>query len=203
MPDVFQLETTATTHLLEISAASQMGLECPEPEWFDLEHNDRLGQAATIRVGTVTTAAFGTAAAVSNSGTLAAAVLNFTIPAGEPVTNASINAAIEDDPGASVTALTAISDTSDTSLILEAVDSGTIIRTTAATTINVQMPDTDPGDGWTVMVIQGGAGQITFIPGTGNTIQSYLDLVSAAGQHAGVTIIRVAANTYWIGGQLT
>lgn len=41
------------------------------------------GQAATIQVGSVTTGAAGSQASVVNSGTSAAAVLNFTIPQGE------------------------------------------------------------------------------------------------------------------------
>lgn len=41
------------------------------------------GEAATITVGTVTTGAGGSSAAVTNSGTTGAAVLDFTIPAGE------------------------------------------------------------------------------------------------------------------------
>ena len=42
------------------------------------------GQAATVTVGTVTTGAPGTDAAVTNSGTAQAAVLDFTLPRGEP-----------------------------------------------------------------------------------------------------------------------
>ena len=41
------------------------------------------GEAATVEVGTVTTGAGGSDAAVTNSGTTGAAVLDFTIPAGE------------------------------------------------------------------------------------------------------------------------
>jgi hypothetical protein len=40
------------------------------------------GSAATVSIGTVTTGAAGTQAAVTNSGTATAAVLNFTIPQG-------------------------------------------------------------------------------------------------------------------------
>jgi len=40
------------------------------------------GSAATVTIGTVTTGAAGSQAAVTNSGTSAAAVLNFTIPQG-------------------------------------------------------------------------------------------------------------------------
>lgn len=48
-----------------------------------------LGQvAATVNVGTVTTGAYGTQAAVSNSGTVQNAVFNFTIPsANYPIVN--------------------------------------------------------------------------------------------------------------------
>jgi hypothetical protein len=42
------------------------------------------GLAATVSIGTTTTGASGTAATVSNSGTSAAAILNFTIPRGDP-----------------------------------------------------------------------------------------------------------------------
>lgn len=42
------------------------------------------GQAATIQIGNVTTGAPGTSAAVSNSGTDNSAILDFTIPQGQP-----------------------------------------------------------------------------------------------------------------------
>lgn len=42
------------------------------------------GDAATIQVGSVTSAAYGTPASVTNSGTTGAAVLDFVIPQGKP-----------------------------------------------------------------------------------------------------------------------
>ena len=45
------------------------------------------GKAATIQIGTVTTSAAGTQAAVTNTGTANAAVLDFVIPRGEPGTD--------------------------------------------------------------------------------------------------------------------
>lgn len=42
------------------------------------------GLPATVAVGTTTTGAAGSSATVTNSGTANAAVLNFTIPAGDP-----------------------------------------------------------------------------------------------------------------------
>ena len=50
-----------------------------------LEVSGRMGRAATIAIGTVTTGAPGSLASVTNSGTSGAAVLNFTIPTGDSV----------------------------------------------------------------------------------------------------------------------
>jgi SPP1 family predicted phage head-tail adaptor len=50
------------------------------------------GTAATVSVGTVTTGAPGTSAAVTNSGTSSAAIFNFTIPQGESGTGGSSSA---------------------------------------------------------------------------------------------------------------
>jgi hypothetical protein len=50
------------------------------------------GTEATVSIGTVTTGAPGTAAAVTNSGTPVAAVLNFTIPQGQPGADGSSGA---------------------------------------------------------------------------------------------------------------
>lgn len=57
------------------------------------------GAAATVTVGKVTTGEAGTSAAVTNSGTSGAAVLNFTIPRGAQGTPTTING----KSGASVT----------------------------------------------------------------------------------------------------
>jgi hypothetical protein len=50
------------------------------------------GSSATVSVGTVTTAAAGTPAAVTNAGTLSAAVFNFTIPQGPAGANGAAGA---------------------------------------------------------------------------------------------------------------
>lgn len=93
-------------------------------------------------------------------------------------------------------------DNAGTSIALVAADSGKTIRCTAATAVTVTMPASDPV-GFNVMVIQGGVGQITFVAGGGNTLQSYGALVKTAGQYASASILRVAAATYNIGGALT
>jgi hypothetical protein len=60
------------------------------------------GTAATVTVGTVTTGAPGTAAAVTNSGTSSAAVLNFTIPQGATGSGGAAGASGTDISAASV-----------------------------------------------------------------------------------------------------
>lgn len=55
------------------------------------------GTAATIKIGTVTTAAPGTSAKVTNTGTANAAVFNFSIPKGEKGEKG--NAGIQGPPG--------------------------------------------------------------------------------------------------------
>jgi hypothetical protein len=50
------------------------------------------GPAGTITVGSVTTGSAGTGVSVTNSGTSTSAILNFTIPRGDPGTNATVTA---------------------------------------------------------------------------------------------------------------
>ena len=57
------------------------------------------GAAATVTVGKVTTGEAGTSAAVTNSGTSGAAILNFTIPRGAQGTPTTVNG----KTGASIT----------------------------------------------------------------------------------------------------
>lgn len=50
---------------------------------------------------------------------------------------------------------------------------------------------------------QGGAGKLTWAQGSGVTINSYLGNKSAAGQHAGGTLLKVATDTWDLVGNLT
>jgi hypothetical protein len=52
------------------------------------------------------------------------------------------------------------------------------------------------------MVIQAGAGQVTITAGDGTTLNSFGSLVKTAGLHAPASIIRVAAATYNLSGNL-
>src|SRR5690606_25697653 len=54
-----------------------------EPRGF-VESNGENGKAATITIGTVTTGPPGSEASVTNVGTPSEAILNFTIPRGDP-----------------------------------------------------------------------------------------------------------------------
>ena len=102
-----------------------------------------------------------------------------------------------------VTALTTVVDDANTTIALSATtDSGYIKRCTAATAIGITTPSTDPGDGWSMMFIQAGAGQITFTPYSGHTINSYGSLTKTAGQHAAATLVRVASGVYNLSGNL-
>ena len=76
------------------------GEQGPQGEKGDQGPAGNDGEAATITVGSVTTAQPGTSAAVSNSGTPNAAVLDFVIPQGEKGDGAftSIKPGTEDEP---------------------------------------------------------------------------------------------------------
>lgn len=106
-------------------------------------------------------------------------------------------------PGQTIQEMTRVVRTTDTSFILGPEDTGTIIETLADTQINVTMPETDPGEGWSCGFIQGGDGQITFLQGSANPIKSFLGLVSTAGNNAQATILRTDLNTYNLGGNLS
>lgn len=54
-----------------------------------------VGNSSTITIGTVTTGAAGSSAAVTNSGTASAAVLNFTIPKGDTGATPSLEKVVQ------------------------------------------------------------------------------------------------------------
>lgn len=105
------------------------------------------------------------------------------------------------DHQAQITALTNITDTSDTTINLTIADSGKIIHCTSPYAVTINMPSTDPNGNFTVAVIQGGLGMVTF-SANGKTLNSYNSLYSIAGQHAWASVIRVAPNIYNLTGTL-
>lgn len=116
-------------------------------------------------------------------------------------TNATVVAAIADGPAAVVTALSTVTNTSDTTINLVAADSGKILRCTSGSSVTINMPSTDPGGNFSIAVIRAGSGSVTFAA-NGKTLNSYNSLLSIAGQHAWASLIRVAANTYNLSGTL-
>jgi hypothetical protein len=93
--------------------------------------------------------------------------------------------------------------TSATSVTLDISHAGTVLIVTNASPITVTLPTASSvGVGYNVMVIQGGAGAITFAAGAGNTLNSFGSLVTSAGQHAAAGIVCTASNIYNLSGNL-
>jgi hypothetical protein len=83
---------------------------------------------------------------------------------------------------------------------LSAADNGKIIYCTSgsATTITCAA---GLGAGFSVTIIQGGAGKVTVAAG-GQTLVSYSSLFSTMGQHAVISAICPVANTFLLAGNL-
>jgi hypothetical protein len=84
---------------------------------------------------------------------------------------------------------------------LAAVDAGTVINSTSATGITINLPAADTAAGYNVMIIQSGAGAVTIAANT-NTLNSFGSAFTTAGQHAACSIVRTAASTYNLSGNL-
>jgi hypothetical protein len=88
-----------------------------------------------------------------------------------------------------------------TAITLSDSDNNTVVRCTAATAITLTIPSTLAA-GFSCMVIQAGAGQVTVTAGAGTTLNSFGGLVKTAGLHAPASIIQIAAATYNLSGNL-
>ena len=94
-----------------------------------------------------------------------------------------------------------IADNSATSITLADADNNKVIRCTAATAVTITVPSTLVA-GFSCMVIQAGAGQVTFAAGSGATLNSFGNLLKTAGQHAPASFIRVDNGIYNLSGNL-
>lgn len=94
-----------------------------------------------------------------------------------------------------------IADNSATSITLADADNNKIIRCTAATAVTITVPSTLAA-GFSCMLIQAGAGQVTFAAGSSATLNSFGNLLKTAGQHAPASLIRVGAGIYNLSGNL-
>jgi hypothetical protein len=88
-----------------------------------------------------------------------------------------------------------------TTRTLSATDDGKVIYCTSGSAITITTAS-GLGAGFSCLVIQGGAGQITFAQGGGTTLVSYASLVKTAGQYAAASIVCPAADTFVLAGNL-
>lgn len=88
-----------------------------------------------------------------------------------------------------------------TSRTLSAEDNGKVLYFTSGSAITLNTAS-GLGKAFSVTVIQGGAGQITVVAGSGTTLQSYLSQVKTAGANAMISLFAPVADTFYIGGNL-
>ena len=144
-----------------------------------------IGPANTLTVDSVTTGAAGSSASVSIGGTAPNQTISFSIPRGDTGAEPTLN--VTDNPATAIT----LSDTNN----------NRIVRCTSSSAVTVTVPST-LASGFSCMVIQAGAGQVTFAAGSGATLNSFGNLLKTAGQHAPASIIRVGAGIYNLSGNL-
>jgi hypothetical protein len=92
-----------------------------------------------------------------------------------------------------------------TSYTLVLSDQQKLITLTNASAITLTVPPNSSVAfpiGTVIEFIQGGAGQVTFAAGAGVTLAEYQSKTKLAGQYAGATMIKIAADTWWIVGNL-
>jgi hypothetical protein len=88
-----------------------------------------------------------------------------------------------------------------TSRTLSANDNGKVIYCTSGSAVTITTAS-GLGAGFSCLVIQGGAGIVTFSQGSGTTLVSFASLVKTAGQYAMATIVCPVANTFALAGNL-
>ena len=183
----------------ETAAATITGTAPAQVLNLVLEKGDKgdQGDAATLTLGTVSTGAAGSNVSITNSGTSSDAVFNFSIPRGDKGETGDVGPTgpVGPEPSLNVT------DNAGTSITLEDTDNNKVVRCTSATAVTITVPSTLAA-GFSCMVIQAGAGQITFVQGSGATLNSFGNLFKTAGQHAPASLIRVGAGIYNLSGNL-
>jgi len=89
---------------------------------------------------------------------------------------------------------------SGTTRTLSATDNGKVIYFTSGSSITVTTA-TSLGAGFSCVLIQGGAGQITVNQGASTTLVSYGAMYKTAGQYATINILCPVADTFYVSGQ--
>jgi len=80
-------------------------------------------------------------------------------------------------------------------------DNGTVLTHSNASPSTLTIPTGLPV-GYSVTVIQIGAGQVTFSPASGVTMNSYTNLTKIAGQHGSASLVSYQSNIYNLAGNL-
>ena len=88
-----------------------------------------------------------------------------------------------------------------TTRTLSATDNGKVIYCTSGSAITIDTAS-GLGAGFSCVIIQGGAGQITVQQGGGTTLVSFGSLVKAAGQYATISVLCPVADTFLLSGNL-
>lgn len=89
---------------------------------------------------------------------------------------------------------------SGTTRTLSAGDNGEVIYCTSGSAVTINCA-ADLGAGFSVTIIQGGAGKVT-VAANGQTLVSYSSLFSTMGQYAVISAICPVANTFLLAGNL-
>jgi len=89
---------------------------------------------------------------------------------------------------------------SGTTRTLSATDNGKVIYCTSGSAVTINCA-ADLGAGFSVTIIQGGAGKVTVAPNS-QTLVSYSSLFSTMGQYAVISLIAPVANTFVAAGNL-
>lgn len=89
---------------------------------------------------------------------------------------------------------------SGTTRTLSATDNGKVIYCTSGSAVTINCAS-GLGAGFSVTIIQGGAGKVTVAPNS-QTLVSYSSLFSTMGQYAAISVICPVANTFLLAGNL-
>lgn len=91
---------------------------------------------------------------------------------------------------------------SDTTYSILSTDASDTLRFTSASAVTVTIDDVLPNAGY-INCVQDGLGQVSFVAGSGVTIQSLDGFTKISSQYGWASIIRVAANQYRLVGNLS
>lgn len=86
-----------------------------------------------------------------------------------------------------------------TTYTMQASDNGKLVTFDNAGTVTVTLPSGLPA-GFNIVCVQLGAGQVSFVAGSGATISNRQNQAKVVGQKGVVTVVAVATSTYYIAG---